>query len=375
VTWPTVKLGDVCITTSGGTPKRGVGEYYGGEIAWVKSGELHCDLVTITEETLTSEGINNSSAKLMPKGTVLLAMYGATIGAVSVLGIEAATNQAICCLKPNVQKLYPKFLVHFLKASKDKLINYAVGGAQPNINQDIIRNLQIQLPPLAEQQRIAAILDKAEEINRKREQAIVKLDELAQSTFVDMFGDVKSNSKNWRLNGVANLVRNEDALRKPVKLMDRAEMQGQFDYYGASGVIDKIDQYIYEGDRLLIGEDGANLVARSSPIAFIAKGKYWVNNHAHVLAETDALSIKYLEYFFNNIDLKPYVTGSAQPKLTRAALDRIQVPVPPKNLQTTFQEFIHKIETLKKNFVNGANHCLAMKNALQNQAFTTGFRA
>ena len=304
---------------------------------------------------------------------VLITCRGATCGTINVSKPKSWINGNAMVVKPRKNNIDSNFLSNYLHFIDMSMV--ITGAAQPQITRQSLSPLKIKLPPLVEQKRIAAILDKANEIKRKREQAIAKLDELAQSTFVEMFGDVKCNSKNWRMDYVANLVLNEDSLRKPVKLMDRAEMQGQFDYYGASGVIDKIDQYIFEGDRLLIGEDGANLVARSSPIAFIAKGKYWVNNHAHVLAETDALSIKYLEYFFNSIDLKPYVTGSAQPKLTRAALDRIQVPTPPKNLQTSFQEFIHKLEKLKKSFVNGANHCLAMKNALQHQAFTTGFHA
>ncbi len=144
--WPALKLMEVCTTTSGGTPKRDVADYYGGEIFWVKSGELAADLVMNTEETLTLDGVKNSSAKVMPPKTVLLAMYGATIGAVSMLGVSAATNQAICCITAG-EKLLPEFLVYYLKSIKHNLIKLAVGGAQPNINQDIVRNLIVPIPP------------------------------------------------------------------------------------------------------------------------------------------------------------------------------------------------------------------------------------
>ena len=194
--WPNVKLSDVASTTSGGTPKREKDAYYGGDIAWIKSGELSKDIITNSEETITEEGLRNSSAKLMPPSTILLAMYGATVGAVSILGIPAATNQAICCIQPNAD-INCLYLKAYLKSIKQNLLAKRVGGAQPNLSQDLIRNLQIPLPPLAEQKRIAAILDKADEIRRKREQTIAKLDQLAQSIFVKMFGNVVINDKEW----------------------------------------------------------------------------------------------------------------------------------------------------------------------------------
>ena len=122
---------------------------------------------------------------------------------------------------------------------------------------------------------------------------------------------------------------NRDAVRVPLKSADRKRRQGPYDYYGASGVIDKIDDYLFEGDLLLIGEDGANLVNRSTPIAFMATGKFWVNNHAHVLDSIDTRSLKYLAIFVNSIDLKPFLTGTAQPKLNQAKMNRILTALPP----------------------------------------------
>jgi type I restriction enzyme S subunit len=172
--WPALKLMEVCTTTSGGTPKRDVADYYGGEIFWVKSGELATDLVMNTEETLTFDGVKNSSAKVMPPKTVLLAMYGATIGAVSMLGVSAATNQAICCITVG-EKLLPEFLVYYLKSIKHDLIKFAVGGAQPNINQDIIRNLVVPIPPASLQQ---IFLDRVKAIRQQIIKAEISLSQM-----------------------------------------------------------------------------------------------------------------------------------------------------------------------------------------------------
>ena len=133
----------------------------------------------------------------------------------------------------------------------------------------------------------------------------------------------------WTVVPLGDIVENKDSKRVPIKEAERTERHGSYPYYGASGIIDYVDGYLFEGSHLLVGEDGANLLARSTPIAFIADGRFWVNNHAHVLKATESVELKYLAYFFETLDLKPYVTGSAQPKLTRKSLDRIPVPLPP----------------------------------------------
>ncbi|PKM98941.1 MAG: hypothetical protein CVU79_00020 [Elusimicrobia bacterium HGW-Elusimicrobia-3] len=145
--WKMVPLEEVATTTSGGTPNRKVDAYYGGDIPWVKSGELSQGVVTTTEETLTECGLLESSAKVMPVGTVLLAMYGATAGLVAKLGIEAATNQAVCCIRPG-KHIHAEYLLHLLRRHSVSLLTKRVGGAQPNLSQDIIRNLKIPIPPM-----------------------------------------------------------------------------------------------------------------------------------------------------------------------------------------------------------------------------------
>ncbi len=124
-----------------------------------------------------------------------------------------------------------------------------------------------------------------------------------------------------------------DGERIPVSKEERNRREKVYDYYGASGVIDKIDGYLFDKPLLLIGEDGANLINRSTPIAFIARGKYWVNNHAHVLDGISEDFLRYIELFINSIDLKPFVTGTAQPKMNQAKMNSIPVALPPENEQ------------------------------------------
>ncbi|MDE3032703.1 MAG: restriction endonuclease subunit S, partial [Acidobacteriota bacterium] len=122
---------------------------------------------------------------------------------------------------------------------------------------------------------------------------------------------------------------NRDSERIPLSREVRSGRGGPYDYYGASGVIDNIDGYLFGKPMLLIGEDGANLVLRSTPVAFLASGKYWVNNHAHVLDSPSEISLRFLAIFINQLDLKPYLTGTAQPKLNQSKMNSIPCPFPP----------------------------------------------
>ncbi|MGV2869642.1 restriction endonuclease subunit S [Acinetobacter baumannii] len=157
--WCEVKLQDVADWGSGGTPSRKYTEYYDGNIPWVKTGDLGPKLLESCSESITELGVKNSSAKLFPRGSVVLAMYGATIGRTSILGIDATTNQACAVGNPVKGLTSSEFLYYFLSNEKDKFIAKGKGGAQPNISQALIKEHPFFLPPLAEQQVIADKLD------------------------------------------------------------------------------------------------------------------------------------------------------------------------------------------------------------------------
>lgn len=159
--WKMVKLGEICETTAGGTPSKTHKEYYeGGKIPWMLSGEVCQKYIYEVEHYITSEGLENSSAKLFPINSVVVAMYGATAGQVGILKIETSTNQAVCGILPN-DKMSPEFLYYYFLYYKDILVAQAVGNAQPNISQQKIKAVEIPLLSLEEQHRIVGILDAA----------------------------------------------------------------------------------------------------------------------------------------------------------------------------------------------------------------------
>ena len=153
--WRTVKLGDIFKTSSGGTPLKSKTEYYNeGTIPWLGSGELSQGKINSAKTLITEEGLANSSAKMFPVNSVLIAMYGATVGQVGILEFESTTNQAVCAIYPDKTKAMPYFIYYLMKSFKEDLISMSAGGAQPNISQQIIRNLEIPLPPLDVQKKI-----------------------------------------------------------------------------------------------------------------------------------------------------------------------------------------------------------------------------
>ena len=157
--WEFVQLDELAQTSSGGTPKSDNPTFYeNGNIPWLNSGEVRKGRISSFDNFITSQGLKNSSAKIFPKGTVLIAMYGATAGQVGILEKEASTNQAICGILPN-EKYSSLFLYFFFTRKTQQLLGMGSGAAQPNISQDILRSIDLLLPPLSEQNRIVAVLE------------------------------------------------------------------------------------------------------------------------------------------------------------------------------------------------------------------------
>ena len=178
----------------------------------------------------------------------------------------------------------------------------------------------------------------------------------------------------WEWERFGNVMINKDSERVPLSVAQRPHLKKTYDYYGASGVIDKVDKYLFDKDLLLIGEDGANLINRSTPIAFIAKGKYWVNNHAHVLDVCSEMALSYVALFINAISLVDYVTGTAQPKMNQEKMNSILLAIPPVKEQHRILEkmsmvdaFIDKYATLqtKLDSLDNSVYELLRKSILQ----------
>ena len=193
------RLGDVCIIVSGTTPKSGHPEYWDGDINWVTPAELtdESDTVFESQRKITQQAVSDSSLKPFPAGTVLLSSR-APIGKVAIAGVEMYCNQGFKNLICS-DVIYNRYLYHFLKGKTDYLNSLGRGATFKEISKSIVEGIEIPLPALDEQRKIAAVLDKVSDLIVKRRQQLDKMDEIAKARFVDMFGDPETNTKNWRV--------------------------------------------------------------------------------------------------------------------------------------------------------------------------------
>lgn len=186
--FPLVKLGDVIKTTSGGTPSKTHKEYYeNGTIPWLTSGEINAGVITKVKNFITDEGLNNSSAKIVPENTVVIAMYGATAGVTGILRLETTTNQAVCSLLPS-ERFVPEFLYYAVSEKKNWMISQCQGGGQPNISQGIIKSMELIDAPKDEQIKFS---DFAKQIDKSKvvvQKSLEKTQQLFDKLMQDYFG-------------------------------------------------------------------------------------------------------------------------------------------------------------------------------------------
>lgn len=289
----------------------------------------------------------------------------------------------------NIKGINQKYLCLFLKSefAQYQMQSATIATTQAKLALFRIESLTFPLPPLSEQQRI---VERIEELFAKLDEAKERLQEVAESFAVRKAGILHKAftgelTKQWRReNGVSDesweekklseITENQDSKRIPLSKSQRDNMNRIYDYYGASGIIDKVDDYIFEGKKLLIGEDGANLVTRSKDIAFIADGKYWVNNHAHILDVKDTVLLMYLCHYINNMDLIPYVTGSAQPKLTQAKMNNIKIFLPTLPEQHEIVRLIDDLLARERSAQQATEQALASIDLMKKSILARAFR-
>jgi type I restriction enzyme S subunit len=200
------RLGDICKIQSGGTPSRAESAYWdNGSIPWVKISDIKDKYLNNTEEYITECGLENSSAKIFPAGTILYTIF-ATLGEVCILNINASTNQAIAGIQVESDLVFKDYLYYYLLSQKDTVSKMGRGVAQNNINMKILREFELPLPPLEEQRRIAATLDKVSDLIAKRRTQLDKLDLLVKARFVEMFGDPVANPHGYPVHQLSDYI-------------------------------------------------------------------------------------------------------------------------------------------------------------------------
>ena len=240
-------------------------------------------------------------------------------------------------LKAN-ENILQDYLYYWLTLTAKGYVSEGMGN--PKLMSNVASTIKIPIPSKSEQERIVSILDTftssisnlKEQIKERRKQYEYYRDQL-----LDLEGKDGVEMKT-----LPQISKNLDRKRKAITSTKR--VAGLYPYYGASGIVDYVESYIFDGNYLLISEDGANLIARTTPIAFSIKGKNWVNNHAHVLEFDNLITQKYVEIYLNHIDLSFWINGAAQPKLNQENLNKIEFPLPSKQEQLRIVTILDQFE-------------------------------
>ena len=299
---------------------------------------------------------------------VVIAWDGANAGTIG-FNLDGYIGSTLARLRINNGKIDPKYLGTLLKGKFDYLRSNCTGATIPHISRASLENIPVPILPIKTQQKIASILEQADAARQKRKLANELTEQFLKSVFLEMFGDPVRNEKGWNKIKFKEAVKNENAKRIPVKQGDRDNREGIYPYYGATGIIDTIDDYKFEGEYLLIAEDGKNLLFRKKNNAFMARGRFWVNNHAHVLSFNGNCNLRYLEFFLTSIDFRPFISGIDQVKLNKENLDKIPVPYPPISLQTQFAHIVEKAEALKAQYQSSLQELENLYGSLSQKAF------
>ena len=278
---------------------------------------------------------------------------GASAGTVGYCKNEFWSSDGCFCLS-HVSTLEQRYLFFLLQSLERNLKSKVRRAGIPTLDNKVLENLLIPVPPISVQREIVRILDnftslEAEleaELEARRKQYEYYRDQLL--SFRHLSGGGKSEVE-WKT--LPQISQNLDSKRKPIKSSRR--VAGMYPYYGASGIVDYVEDYIFDGDFLLVSEDGANLLARTSKIAFSISGKNWVNNHAHVLSFNDAVRRKFVEFYIENLDLSRYISAGAQPKLTKDKLNSIPIPQPTYEKQQEIVSILDRFESLVNDITTG----------------------
>ena len=376
------KLGELYKITSGGTPSRTHSEYYeDGTIPWVKTGDLKDKYLFETDEKISQLGLENSSARIYLKNTVLLAMYGATIGATSILKIDAATNQACAAFSPREDTL-PEYLYAFLESQKDKFIKDAVGGAQPNLSAGYLKTIEFKLPSLEQQTRITRNLSKIDELLLLRKQQIAKLDELVKARFVEMFGESE-----YPCNSLISLIiegaglsygivqpgddgTGDMGVLRPVDFADGKIKTDSIKYIDRS-LGDGFKKTELNGNELLITVRGTTGITALTDSRF--KGMNVTRGIAVIRYDKKKVDPIYLNEYIkmekSQQYIKEHTRGATLQQINLSELRDLEVVIPPLPLQRVFAAFVERVDQQKQTVQQSLEKLELMKKALMQEYF------
>ncbi len=386
-----VALGDVCYIQSGGTPLRSKSEYYGGDIPWAKISDLNTTSSEVidTEETITKAGLKAIQGRVFPKGALLFAIYG-SIGKMAFAGREITTNQAILGIVPKVENVIDiRYLYHWLGSQVRRFTNDGQGVTQKNLSATYLRDLKVPCPPFHTQSRIAAILDKADAIRRKHEQALTLANNFLRSTFLEMFGDPIRNPKRWPLVNMRELIdlyggyafKSEDYTEDGVPLIRIGTAnKNEFDLSGLAflpqSFADEFPRFLVKPKDILITLTGTVGKEDYGNVSVVPDTYHvWLLNQrvGKISIKHDDLAQEFMVQLLKIPSVKSQIIknqrGVRQANIKADDILGLKVPLPDYDLQSKFAGVVYTQRKITANMSSQLQASNAMMASLSQRAF------
>ena len=344
------KLSEVMDLIGGGTPKTSKPEYWNGSIPWLSVKDFNNDnrYVYKTEKTITELGLENSSTQMLRKGDIIISARG-TVGKIATIPFPMAFNQSCYGIRAKKEIVDEDFLYYLIKHNVYVLKKNTHGSVFDTITRDTFDGIEVDIPNIPQQEKIASLLGKIDEKIELNSAINNNLEQQAKSLYKDWFFDFSPFTvdgtlpNGWRIGTVNDIIQLHDSKRVPLSGAERDKMEKIYPYYGATSLMDYVDNYLFDGIYLLLGEDGTVVDGLGYPILQYVYGQFWVNNHAHIITGKEGFSVEELYLFFSLTNIKSIVTGAVQQKVSQQNLKRVSAIIPSKEALTAFDELIQPI--------------------------------
>ena len=353
--WEQRKVSEVSEIVAGGTPSTSVSEYWEPkEVPWLSSGEVHKKYITYTDDMISKNGLANSSAKIIKKNSVLIALagQGKTRGTVAINRISLSTNQSIAAMSFN-DDIVPEFVFSNLENRYDEIRAMSSGdGSRGGLNKQLVGDITIPYTIKEEQQKIGQYFSNLDHLITLHQRKYNKLLNVKKSMLEKMFPKNGSNIPEIRFKGftdpweqrkVFEIADRFDNLRVPVAANLR--IPGNTPYYGANGIQDYVEGYTHDGEYILVAEDGASDL-KNYPVNYV-NGRIWVNNHAHVLQGKEKIANnKFLSYAMRLADIESVLVGGGRAKLNADIMMNLDIAIPSFNEQEQIGAYFSNLDNL-----------------------------
>ena len=349
--WKVKKIGDVVDIRRGASP-RPIHKFLSNKgMPWVKIADATSDnsrFIRKTNECIINEGIKKS---VMVTPETLIVSNSATPGLPKIMKINACVHDGWLVFS-NYKDITRDFLYYKFIDVRRNLVNQANGSVFQNLKTDIVREFDINIPSINTQNKIVSMLSKIDEKIELNEKINKNLLQQAQALYNHSFPYTVSDilPEGWRLGTVSEIIEIHDSKRIPLSGAQRDKMKKKiYPYYGAASLMDYVDEYIFDGKYLLLGEDGTVVDDAGFPILQYVWGQFWVNNHAHILTGKLGYNVESLYMLFKQTPVRSIVTGAVQPKISQVNLKSIPVVIPPTNLIRAFNNQVNEMFALIRN--------------------------